>query len=216
MFCTEPIINVYKTIQTYEEDSNAFFDCYHDIIAFHITEKERIILETRKHYISLEFQGVFITEKKMPIEDFAKEGEEISSYKRVIYLEEDEPPWIDYEFTLFVGERLVDVMQLDIGFLLKFDHFQMKIIPHNSCNSIPNLERKNHWSYFHVLGAKRYLTEKCACGGEGELLLDFVSDYVVRCEKCKMSTWAQMNAKDAIEEWNAGSIHCDLSDIIIE
>ncbi len=30
------------------------------------------------------------------------------------------------------------------------------------------------------------------------------------------ATYAQMIAKEAIEEWNAGHIQCDLSDIVIE
>lgn len=54
------------------------------------------------------------------------------------------------------------------------------------------------------------------CGGPGELLLDFVSDYVVRCQNCKKSTWTAMNAIDAIEVWNAGELHCDLQKFTIE
>ncbi len=66
------------------------------------------------------------------------------------------------------------------------------------------------------LGAERHLIRKCKCGGEVELLLDFVSYYIVRCKNCKQSTWAQMAAQDTIDEWNAGNLEYDLQDITIE
>ena len=83
-------------------------------------------------------------------------------------------------------------------YMLRFDDFNLKVIPHTlNEDDFPHLHNTNHWSYNHVLGADRLLTQKCSCGGNGELLLDFVCDYVVRCKSCKKSTWAQMNAQDA-------------------
>ena len=54
------------------------------------------------------------------------------------------------------------------------------------------------------------------CGGEGEVLLDFVSDYVVRCKECRHSTYAEMQIRHAVENWNKGEVTCDLSNITIE
>lgn len=56
----------------------------------------------------------------------------------------------------------------------------------------------------------RLLTKKCECGGNPQLVMDFVDDYMACCKKCGKSTWASMNAIDAIEEWNAGEIGCVL------
>ena len=50
-------------------------------------------------------------------------------------------------------------------------------------------------------------------GGEGELLLDFVSDYVVRCKGCGRSTRAEGFAIRAIGDWNHGETPCDCSGI---
>lgn len=50
-------------------------------------------------------------------------------------------------------------------------------------------------------------------GGEGELLLDFVSDYVVRCKGCGRSTRAEGFAICAIGDWNHGETPCECSGI---
>ena len=84
-------------------------------------------------------------------------------------------------------------------------------------NSIDGLHNQDHWSYNYVLGCDRHLKRKCPyCNGEGEILLDFVSDYIVRCKDCKKSTWAGMNLIDAIDDWNNGELNCTVDGIIIE
>ena len=216
IFCDEPIIAGYKGSREYNDidGADAWFDKFHDI-AYHVTEGYRIVLETEHFYISLSHDGVTKTNKNCTIKEFEQEGEWLDSF--IHDLDEDEAPWIDYESTLFVGERVLDVQSIDGYYLITFDDFKLKLVPHKlHDDDFPSFRSSNHWSYHHVLGAERHLTGKCRCGGEGELLLDFVSDFVVRCKKCKHSTYAQMIAKEAIEEWNAGYIQCDLSDIEIE
>lgn len=216
MFCNEPIIACYKGCREYDDidGDNAWLDVYHDI-AYHVTEGYRIVFETEHFYISLSHDGVTKTDKDCTIEEFEQDGEWLDSV--VHELDDDELPWIDYEHTLFVGERVLDVQDVDDYYSITFDDFKLKLIPHKLFDDdFPGLRNSDHWSYNHVLGAERHLSGKCNCGGGGELLLDFVSDYVVRCKQCKHSTYAKMIAKDAIEEWNAGHIQCDLSDIIIE
>jgi hypothetical protein len=79
------------------------------------------------------------------------------------------------------------------------------------------LTRYRHKLVLRVLGFDRFINSKCPiCGGEGEILLDFVCDYVVRCKSCKKSTYAEMQIRHAIENWNNGEVVCDLSDITIE
>ena len=216
MFCDEPIIACYKGSRKYDDidGDNAWFDIFHDI-AYHVTEGHRIVLETEHFYISLSHTGVTKTEKNCTIEEFEQEGEWLDSF--VHDLEDDDLPWVEYEHTLFAGERVLNVQGINDYYLITFDDFELKLIPHKlHDDNFPSFRCVDHWSYLHVLGAERHLTDKCNCGGEGELLLDFVSDFVVRCKNCKHSTYAQMIAEEAIKEWIAGHIQCDLSDIVIE
>ena len=218
MFCDEPILAVYEGLREYDdiEGADAWLDCFHDL-TYHVTEGYRIVLETEHHYISLDVHGVTLCDKTKSIQDFEQPGEWLNPYIHLDEPEENDPPWIEYEFTLFVGERLRKVEKRADDFLLCFDDFSLKIVPHAlDDDSFPSLNKKDRGSYNRVLGAERHLTRKCACGGEGELLLDFVSDFVVRCKNCKKSTWANMIALDAIEEWNSGRLECDLSEIVIE
>ena len=222
-FCDEPIIAVYECMGEYEDEGNSFLDCYHDL-AYHVTEGHRLVLETEHFYLSLDVRGVSKCEKTSSIKEFEQPGEWLDPC--IHELEEDESPWedekvespwVDYESTLFVGERLLQVENTSGYYLLHFDDFDLKVVPHVlNEEDFPGLYRADDWSYNHVYGAERHLKNKCSCGGEGELLLDFVSDYVVRCKKCKKSSWAEMTAIEAIKGWNAGDIQCDLSDITIE
>lgn len=216
MFCAEKVLAAYRGMREYEDiaGANSFFDCYHEL-AFHVTEGERIVLETESFFISIEVHGISKHPKTATIKEFEYDGEWLDPYIHI--LGDEDPPWVDYESTLFVGERLVEVENKSGYYLLYFDDFTLKVVPHAlSEDDFPSLRNNNNWSYNYVLGTKHLLTQKCSCGGSGELLLDFVCDYVVRCNKCKQSTWAQMNAQDAIAEWNSGHIQCDLSDVTIE
>ena len=175
MFCDEKILKVYMGVV--EDDDvhshNAFLDCYHDI-AYHCTEGYRIVLETENYLISLSAKGV-IKHKKS----------EIADEKCLEINEEDEQAT-----ALFVGERVLSVTKQDNIYLVQFDDFALKLIPHLNGESIHGLHNQDHWSYNYVLGCDRYLKSKCShCGADGEILLDFVSDYIVRCKNCKKSTY---------------------------
>lgn len=218
MFCNEAIMKVYEGQREYRDlpGANAFFDCYHDL-AYHVTDGYRIVLETENYYISLGAGGVSLHEKKTSIDAFAAVGEWLEPFIHDDFTDEGFSPWVDYESTLFVGERLIDVIQTENGYRLKFDDFELKLIPHDlGKNDIPSLGIYAHSSYHHVYGCERLIKAKCNCGGTGELLLDFVSDYVVRCKECKKSTWAQQNAITAIDDWNDGNLNCILDQILIE
>ena len=211
MFCSEPIIAVYEGEHDYVDSGNAdaFFDCCHNL-AYHVTKGHRIVLETEHYYISLASSGVMVSDKSGSIREFEEDGESLDPFTA-------NPPWVDYEAALFMGERLLDVQDCDGLFILTFDHFDLKVIPHDTdANDIPSPNNEEHRSYYHVYGLERYIRKKCICGGSGELLMDFVSDYVVRCKECKKSTWAVMNAIRAIDDWEAGELNCELSDITIE
>lgn len=214
MFCDETIIAVYSGQPENDMvNENAFFDCFHDI-ALHTTAGYRYILETEHYYISLAHSGVEMLEKITEIEKIKRPDEWIDTC--IHELSPDEPPWVDFESTLFVGERLIDVRSNDHYYEAVFEDFTLKVIPYENGDEIPGLDNKEHFAFNHMFGFERLIKRRCDCGGEGELLIDFVSDYVVRCKACKKSTWAGMNVQDAIDDWNNGEIHCDLRDIVIE
>jgi hypothetical protein len=190
---------------------NAFLDCYHDI-AYHCTDGYRLVLETENFAISLCKNGVVKQDKN---ELFEQDGEWLQN--GIEFFEDGEAPWVHFETTLFVGERLLSVTKESEIYLLKFDDFVLKIIPHENGDSIDGLHNQEHWSFNNVLGCDRHLKRKCPyCNGDGEILLDFVSDYIVRCKECKKSTWAGMNLIDAITDWNNGELNYMVDEITIE
>ena len=215
IFCDEPIIAVYEGSRKFNDikGANAWLDAFSEL-AYHVTEGNRIVLETEGYYISLSYNGVTKTKKLCSVKDFEQDGEWLEPY--IHTLDEGDPTFVEYESTLFVGERLLDILEADGYFLLTFDDFKLKIIPHElNKKDFPSLDELHIKSYYPVLGAERHIKRKCSCGGEGELLLDFVSDFVVRCKDCKRSTYAEMIAKEAIRKWNNGKTPCDLSDATV-
>lgn len=211
MFCDEPIIRVYLGRDEYEtrDGANAFLDGYHDL-AYHVTEGYRIVLETENWAITLDVSGVF----KEPKSSFGERpGEWLQDGVELMY--PDDTPYVHFESTLFVGERLSDVTKENAHFLCVFDHFSFKVIPYELGTMDQSFHNKDHWSYNHVLGCDRHLSRKCECGGDGEILLDFVADYVVRCKNCKKSTWANMELQSAINDWNNGELQVPQQKILV-
>jgi hypothetical protein len=213
MFCDEPIKEVYIGSEEYYDVYNhkAFLDCYHGM-AYYCTEGYRLVLVTENYAVSLSKDGV-IREKREDLHE--KEGEWLR--EGVEYTEDDELPWVHYETTLFVGERILSVTENDGKYVIQFDDFSLKLIPCATDDEVVGLWNKDTRSYNYVLGCDRHLKRSCPhCGGEGEILIDFVSDYMVRCKNCKKSTYAQMTLSEAIDEWNDGCGGCDSSDVTIE
>ncbi len=211
MFCDEKIIAVYLGQNEYHDIDGAdcWFDIYHDI-AFHTTEGYRLLLETDSYMISLGADVVSVTNKDefKPIEH-----EWLEEY---VHNLEDEVI-VEFESTLFVGQRISSVDKTEEFYLIRFDDFSLKMYVYELGKMDKSLRNRDHWSYNNVLGFDRFIKAKCPlCGGEGEILLDFVSDYVVRCKSCKKSTYAEMQLRHAIDHWNDGEVQCDLSDITIE
>lgn len=211
MFCDEKIINVFLGQNEHHdiEGANCWFDCFRDV-AFHTTEGYRLLLETNSNMISLGADGVTVTNK----DDFKPiEHEWLEEY---VHNFEDEVI-VNFETTLFVGQRIVSVEEKDEFYLIGFDDFSLKLFIYELGEMDKTIEREDHWSYNRILGFERFIKGKCPlCGGEGEILIDFVCDYVVRCKSCKKSTCAEMQIRHAIEDWNNGEVECDLSDITIE
>ena len=219
MFCEEQIVNVYLGQNKYHdiEGANCWFDFFREI-AFHTTDGYRLILETESYMIVLDAAGVKLQKKsefKLYDDEWLEETVHIFEEETENGIERE--TIVETENTLLVGQKLLSVENTGGYFAVKFEDFELKLIPYNLGDDIPSLRNVDHWSYNYVLGFDRFINATCPdCGGKGEILLDFVSDYVVRCQKCKKSTYAEMQIRHAIENWNKGEIACDLSDISIE
>lgn len=210
MFCDEAIINVFFLKRQFcIKGEDCLFDCFYDI-AFHTTKGFGLILETLNYMISIGADGVKLTDKKeFHLNDNERLQETVEEF-------EDETI-VDFKNTLFVGQRLLSVEKTEEYSVLAFDDFSLKLFTYELGKMDKSFRSADPWSYSHVLGFDRFIKAKCPlCGGDGEVLLDFVQDFVVRCKQCKKSTYAEMQIKDVIESWNKSEVQCDLSDITIE
>jgi len=207
MFCDEPIKRVYRGSCEAIDGADAWFDNHHDL-AYHVTEGYRMVLETEHWAISLDAYGV--TKEAGRVQP-CREGEELYP---------DDDPFEGYETVLFLGQHLKNVSKEGNVYFAEFDDFILKVIPHALGTigffALEALEKKCHWAYWPVQGCGHHLKRACHCGGEGEILVDFVWDYVVRCKNCKRSTYVDMQLRTAIENWNKGETPCQLDNILIE
>lgn len=218
MFCNEPIVNVYTGQSDifipekgkYDNIGHSFLDCYHDI-AYHVEPGQCLVLETKSYAIFIDSDGVHFLDAP------AKPRSNKEWLDACVIKEPGWADWVHFEQTLFEGEFLLEVWKEDGVYFAKFTDFTLKIIPYKLGQMREGLASYHHWSYHYVLGCDRYIKAKCpGCGGDGEILLTFVSDYIVRCKNCKRSTWAGMCLIDAIEDWNDGDLNCTADNIIIE
>ena len=70
--------------------------------------------------------------------------------------------------------------------------------------------------FHHVDGLAEQIKRKCRCGGDPEMISDFVDDFVVRCKKCHISTMAFMKPEQAIEHWEQEDTVPPPLDLIID
>lgn len=196
MFCNEIVEKAYCGQPKYQSEGNVCLDCYFDM-ALYITKGYREILETEHYYISIQHDGVVLLDKMGPISTIEGPNEWIDSH---LHLDDDDPedtPWTDYEWTLFVGEKLESVTKVGNNYSLKFSDFELELVPQD----VDNYWFVRPYEYCKVIGTER-LIKPCICGGKGILDLDLVFDYGVRCERCHRGTCANPCACDAIDEWN--------------
>lgn len=185
-------------------------DCYHDL-TYYCTEGYRLVFVTDNYSISLSANGV-IKESKEDLHE--GEGEWLQN--AVADVGDAEPPFVRYEATLFIGERILSVTENNGKYTVQFDDFTLTVIGCKNKDIVVDIYNKGRLRFCTVSGCDRHLKRNCPhCNGEGEILMDFVSDYIVRCKNCKKSTYGQMMLIDAIDDWNCGYVECDLSDIKI-
>lgn len=118
-----------------------------------------------------------------------------------LYEVDDDPkdaPWVEYEYTLFAGEKIRSVEKEQDLYRILFSDFTLTVIPYSNDEEVPRFYPA---PYSKVLGTER-LIKKCSCGGTGILDIDIVNDFGIRCDKCHKGTSANPCACDAIDEWN--------------
>lgn len=205
MFCDEPVIRVYlcqdESITKENPDANSYFD-FIIRLAYHVTEGYYILLETESYMISIGVDGVTKITKAVFVQ---KE----SVWMRPGIEYEDGERFVSALSTLFCGERLLRVQKAEGNYVASFDDFSLLVVPYSPKGLPWNIDRHDS-GCAPLLGFDRHLIRKCECGGEGQVLLDHVNDYVVRCKRCHKSTWANMVLQDAIDDWNSGDTPCEV------
>lgn len=196
MFCNEPIEEVFcGHTKTEEPLPNSFLDCYFEL-AYHVEQGECLLFSTKNYVITVDGNGASLSPKPIVLKENQWLDPAVDKGKGT-----GKALWVEIEATLFVGERLLEVQKTDEFYLLKFDDFELKVIPYERGEMKKDLYVEH---YQPILGCDRLLKRKCECGSEGEIFIDFVSDFIVCCKRCKKSTWAGMNLIDAIDDWNKG------------
>ena len=203
MFCDEPILHVYQCMY-YEDKEQPWHNAILRLTGsfeYHATEGYWLVFQTEHFVISLGHDGVQVY---TCMNDFCPEDE--------LDPLSDIEDWTHTEETLFVGERIHAVNREDMSWTVRFDHFSLKLCGYTE-HTAKAINRYHDFTHNRIPLAvgKHLLNRKCACGGEGEIFMDFVSDYQVRCKNCHASTWAGMCLIDAIDDWNNADtpIHLD-------
>ena len=207
MFCENPIRTVY--IKTPDLWTEAVYPEYCDDLAYHFTGSVAVVMLTERDFIRFDRSGA----SKNPITR-ALLDELQRDYDPCLEGEGSRCPWPMYEHTLFCGERIHSVEHReDTGeTVVRFDDFTFRFVPHESEDTFPRRTR-DLVSYYLLRGCERYLRFPCPeCGGEGEILLDFGEDYLVRCRRCHRATMARMFVQYAIADWNAGKVNFAVED----
>lgn len=200
MFCDEVIKRVYE--RRAREEAGKHCDAYLQLegdLEYHVTYGYWLIFETEHHAISLGADGVKIWNS---LSDACPNSDELEDLSDIEY-------WVHPEHTLFVGEHIQTIRRNNVYWEIHFDHFPMRLYPYDNTKQ---KDSRFTWlrlgiaDYKPMAVGNHFLTRKCACGGEGEIIIDYVHDYFVRCKKCHASTWASMCLIDAIKDWNAGKM----------
>ena len=192
MICEEKIINFYNLIlrDNYEEEwQDEYFQIVRKI-ELHTTGANWFVLETKNYYITIGIDGV--KKHKKPYE-FDNNRYDLLDYHSN-----------DYESVVFFGQRICCVEERKNEFEVYFDDFSVKVYRYTRDNA-QTIAGLGYYIGEQKAGAGNHLLKKCVeCGGKGELYLDWVGDFFVRCSSCHSSTNSFMWVKGSIDAWNSG------------
>lgn len=200
MFCKEPVKRVFT--MGYKDEyikpwHNSFFQKTY-WLEYHTTEGYWLVFETENHFITAGFDGVklYDDEKSLPQENCEK-----------YCIDDSEQGEKSAETALFEGERLISVEKQERSWKLIFDNFTMQLFTYDE-GCYRWFEYRSRMSGGEpVAGCEHRLKRHCSCGGDGEVRIDSLFDFVARCKNCHASTEASISLSDAIDDWNKGQTH---------
>ena len=197
MLCNEPILNIYLFTTSDFLDTHSYLQVT-NYIEFYAVEGDALVFETENRVITIGYDGVKL--------HFDKAFLSKNHGYLIPYEDEHLKASEDYETTLFRGAHIVSYEESLNSTVVCFDSF---------CITVYKYSRDDDYWFnciahtgggYRKLACDHLLTKKCVCGGKGEAYLDFVGDYIIRCNKCHASTYACMCFKDVLSEWNDGEL----------
>lgn len=194
MFPTEKIVKAFYMARCAEETDEYMFLFFSPCVELYVAKGSWLVFQTESGYVLIGADGVSFTKRlddyRFPEYDFWDYGDE-----------NEDPPIVALETTLFVGERLLRMEKTRETYRLIFDHFSLETYPFSEDRQYtPGFQS----CYIPIPCFERHIERKCSCGGQGQVMLDRVDDFFVRCEKCHRATWSQWHLPSVIEEWNNG------------
>lgn len=196
MFCDEPVQAIWymENLKDYGADKQwAHYMCNFEI-GLYLTDGYWLVLQTESHQITLGADGVHVYNCQDDL--LGTERAEACNYTRGDFLPET---------LALTGERIRNVEKAADGWVVTLEHL---VIPIHKCEGDM---REHDWldysEYVPYLGVSHKL-KRCRCGGNPELMLDFVADYIIRCDRCRCSTYADYGLERVVKDWNRGKHPC--------
>ena len=190
MFCENPVQRVLWA-RNYRQRSNSLL-LYAPEPALLLTDGEWLVLQTAEEALVVGADGVRIQETT---DDYSKEPYMIEPADDMF----GEAP----ETLLFADERLLSVDEDGKARRLVFDDFSVKLFSFESDEEFFAMSQP---TYTPLRGFERHIRRACGCGGGAETVMDHVGDFVVRCARCRRSTYAGIYLRPCIDDWNTGKV----------
>lgn len=189
MFCEEAINKVYEIERyesQYEHSKDAFLSLSPEL-EWHVTEGYWLGFETAHHFIIAGYDGVKILNSKsdLPLDEYD------------VFSDGDILGYETAETVMFKGERIQEVVEAKNKYIIHLDHFDMTIFVYPEAFDYSYQQNID----IPIKAAEHCIKRKCTCGGTAEVILDFVGDFGVRCNKCRLSTYHTFVLQDVIDDW---------------
>ena len=188
LFCDEPINRVYKINRCgvfSERGKNAFLS-FSPEMEYHCTEGFWVGFETDNHFIVAGYDGVKLFDNKeaFPLSEYEVDCDDWGGFESV-------------ETMIFKGERIKEVIEDEDVYVVHLDHFDLKLYPYFDRFYYPWPQNQD----IPIKAASHCIKRKCDCGGDAEVMFDFVGDFGIRCSKCHLSTYHTYILQKVLDDW---------------
>ena len=188
MFCDEPILKTYRMCDNRHDPDlweEPDYGCCP--MAYHALPGYWLVLRTKHSFITVGKDGVRInsTMKELIGDDRTIWNEMILSEKEL-------------EELVFPGEHIQSVEKTENGWHVRFDHFEMVVVPHEEGDGFDGSRYPVDKPFYGL----DHLINPCPCGGKPLFIMDDRGDFSVECVACHRSTQADYDIKRVLTEWN--------------